>query len=50
MTPRIKSLLDFTFDRRQNAFRRDADWAPLLAGFVADGVSGVDLVISRTRN
>ena len=39
MTPRIKSLLDFTFDRRQNAFRRDADWAPLLAGFVADGVS-----------
>ena len=38
MTPRIQSLLDFTFDRRQNAFRRDADWAPLLARFVADGV------------
>ena len=37
MTPRIKSLLDFTFDRRQDAFRRDADWAPLLARFVAEG-------------
>ena len=39
MTPRIQSLLDFTFDRKQNAFRRDVDWAPLLAGFAADGVS-----------
>ena len=37
MTPRIKDLLDFTFDRRQDAFRRDADWAPLLARFVAEG-------------
>ena len=39
MTPRIQSLLDFTFDRRQNAFRRDVDWSPLLARFVANGVS-----------
>ncbi|MBQ6245251.1 MAG: pyruvate formate-lyase [Kiritimatiellae bacterium] len=39
MTPRIQSLLDFTFDRKQDAFRHDVDWAPLLAGFVADGVS-----------
>jgi formate C-acetyltransferase len=39
MTPRIQSLLDFTFDRKQNAFRRDVDWSPLLARFVADGVS-----------
>ncbi len=38
MTPRVQSLLDFTFDRRQDAFRRDADWAPLLVRFVADGV------------
>ncbi len=38
MTPRMQFLLDFTFDRRQNAFRRDADWAPLLARFVADGI------------
>lgn len=37
MTPRIKSLLDFTFERRQDAFRRDADWAPLLDRFVAEG-------------
>ena len=36
MTPRIKQLLDFTFDRRQDALRRDADWAPLLARFVAE--------------
>ena len=27
MTPRIQKLLDFTFDRRQDALRRDADWA-----------------------
>ena len=39
MTPRIKNLLDFTFDRRQDTFRRDVDWSPLLARFVADGVS-----------
>ena len=37
MTPRIQTLLDFTFDRRQDGFRRDADWAPLLARFVAEG-------------
>ena len=37
MTPRIKSLLDFTFERRQDAFRRDVDWAPLLDRFVAEG-------------
>ncbi|MBQ6103976.1 MAG: pyruvate formate-lyase [Kiritimatiellae bacterium] len=36
MTPRIKQLLDYTFDRRQDALRRDADWAPLLARFVAE--------------
>ena len=36
MTPRIKELLDFTFDRKQDAFRRDADWAPLLARFTAE--------------
>ena len=39
MTPRIQSLLDFTFDRKQDAFRHDVDWASLLAGFGADGVS-----------
>ena len=38
MTPRIKSLLDFTFDRRQDAFRRDIDWTPMLNRFVAQGV------------
>jgi formate C-acetyltransferase len=37
MTPRIQSLLDFTFAREQDALRRDADWAPLLARFVAEG-------------
>ena len=37
MTPRIKELLDFTFARKQDALRRDADWAPLLARFVAEG-------------
>ena len=37
MPPRIKQLLDYTFDRRQDALRRDADWAPLLARFVAEG-------------
>ena len=39
MTPRIQSLLDFTFDRKQDAFRRDVNWSSLLARFVADGVS-----------
>ena len=39
MTPRIKNLLDFTFDRRQDAFRHDVDWSPLLARFVAEGTS-----------
>ncbi len=38
MTERIKSLLDRTFDKEQRKFRRDVDWAPLLARFVADGV------------
>ena len=37
MTPRIKRLLDYTFDHRLDALRRDADWAPLLARFVAEG-------------
>ena len=37
MTPRIQNLLDFTFDRRQDRFRRDVDWAPLLARFIAEG-------------
>ena len=38
MKPRIEKLLDFTFSRRQDALRRDADWSPLLALFVAEGV------------
>ncbi len=38
MKPRIEKLLDFTFSRRQDALRRDADWSPLLARFVAEGV------------
>ena len=42
MTPRIHSLLDFTFARRQDRFRRDADWAPLLARFVAEGTPDED--------
>ena len=37
MTPRIQSLLDYTFARLQDALRRDADWAPLLAQFVSEG-------------
>ncbi len=37
MTPRIKALLDFTFDRRQDALRHDADWSRLLSRFVAEG-------------
>ena len=37
MTPRIQELLDYTFDRRQDALRHDANWAPLLARFVAEG-------------
>lgn len=38
MTPRIKSLLDRTFDKEQKKFRRDADWQPLLNRFIADGI------------
>ena len=38
MTERIKSLLDRTFAKEQKKFRRDVDWAPLLDGFVKDGV------------
>ena len=38
MTERIKSLLDRTFDKEQAKFRRDVDWKPLLARFVAEGV------------
>ncbi|MBR1609614.1 MAG: pyruvate formate-lyase [Kiritimatiellae bacterium] len=38
MTPRIRKLLDFTFARRQDALRRDADWSGLLARFVAEGI------------
>ncbi len=41
MTPRIRSLLDYTFDRRQDALRRDADWSALLDRFVADGTPDV---------
>ena len=37
MTPRIQSLLDYTFARQQDALRRGADWAPLLAQFVSEG-------------
>ena len=37
MTPRIKELLDYTFERKQDEHRRDIDWAPLLARFVAEG-------------
>ena len=37
MTERIESLLNRTFDREQARFRRDADWAPLLARFGAEG-------------
>ena len=37
MTERIESLLNRTFDREQARFRRDVDWAPLLARFVAEG-------------
>ena len=38
MTERIKSLLDRMFDKEQAKFRRDVDWKPLLARFVAEGV------------
>ncbi len=38
MSPRIKSLLDRTFEKEQRAFRRDVDWKPLLDRFVAEGV------------
>ena len=37
MTERIKSLLDRTFDKEQAKFRRDVDWKPLLARFIAEG-------------
>ena len=37
MTERIKSLLERTFDKEQEKFRRDVDWKPLLGRFVADG-------------
>ena len=39
MTPRIASLLEYTFARKQDGLRRDADWAPLLSRFVSEGVS-----------
>ena len=39
MTERIKSLLERTFDKEQKKFRRDVDWKPLLARFVAEGTS-----------
>ena len=38
MTERVKSLLERTFDKEQRKFRRDVDWAPLLARFVDEGV------------
>ena len=38
MTERIKGLLERTFDKEQRKFRRDVDWAPLLARFVDEGV------------
>ena len=37
MTERIKSLLERTFEKEQKKFRRDVDWKPLLARFVAEG-------------
>ncbi|MGI5870216.1 MAG: pyruvate formate lyase family protein [Kiritimatiellia bacterium] len=37
MNDRIKSLLARTFDKEQDAFRRDVDWRPLLKRFVAEG-------------
>ena len=36
MTPRIKSLLDRTFDKEQKKFRRDVDWSSLLTRFIAE--------------
>ena len=36
MTERIASLLARTFDKEQAKFRRDVDWKPLLARFVAE--------------
>ena len=38
MTERIKNLLDRTFEREQEKFRRNVDWRPLLGRFVAEGV------------
>ena len=37
MTERLRTLLERTFEKEQRAFRRDVDWKPLLARFVADG-------------
>ena len=37
MTERIQNLLERTFEKEQRAFRRDVDWKPLLARFIADG-------------
>ena len=37
MTERIRNLLERTFEKEQRAFRRDVDWKPLLARFIADG-------------
>ena len=36
MTERIESLLARTFEKEQAKFRRDVDWKPLLARFVAE--------------
>ncbi|MGN0833583.1 MAG: pyruvate formate lyase family protein [Kiritimatiellia bacterium] len=38
MTERIRSLLERTFDREQERFRRSVDWKPLLERFVAEQV------------
>jgi len=38
MTERIKSLLERTFEKEQKKFRRDVDWKPLLARFIAEGI------------
>lgn len=45
MTPRIRSLLDYTFERKQDALRRDIDWEPLLSRFIAGKVP--DIVRAR---
>ena len=38
MIERIRSLLERTFDKEQEKFRRDVDWKPLLERFVAEGI------------